>query len=199
MAKRTDDGYIQELIKLGKKIEAFLMQMDDKDNDYTSEVAVKLRILYIPQSGRKCYFTIFQEHFNFEFKVWVRDNPKLEEIKKLMPIHSFNSTIDWLVGGEKSLGLIEAFNETDQILHNGENYSMKDMVKLYANKLGGAHIDEVIPGGKVQLQNLPSFFDKLSIPERAVMSLGQITIPIIKIMLKYVIDKTDSPHITPTN
>lgn len=203
MATLTKEGYLANLLHIKEVLINELDNLNKKqDIFYISEIAIKLRILYLDKSGTEALLKTIENLYGFKINVLVGSSLS-EDIEKglLSPslveslvFNQINSVVSWFGGGhgnKEKVSIFEGINKKEIII-NKNQFSYKDIIEIIADKMGGAHIDKNISDEKL----IPFFNDiligGLSPAFRSIYDLANATIILINMIENYIYSPFDS-------
>lgn len=202
MIELSINEYISHLTIIQSKLNFYLEAIKTGNYGLIPDLALKLRILYMKKSGTKPLLTIIEELLNVQIKVWVRETFD-EELKRKGLEHlidkqtfSYHNEIDyWLVEGTYKSRLIDAINRPKAIKIGENDYSVKDIIEITADKLGGAHIDSKLNTRELSPLTRNISFGDLNPSEHLIIQATIQSIQIIKIILDFYNFKIESDFI----
>lgn len=198
MAYLTKEGYLASLIHIREVLINEIKHLDEnQDLFYISEIAIKLRILYLKKSRTESLLRTIEDFYYFKIKVLVGLSIR-EQIERGflsgsladgMVMNQVNSVASWFREGhghKELVSIFEAINKEDEIIIGEEHFSYKDIIETVADKMGGAHIDEKIPDKKL----IPFFNDiligGLSPAFRTIYDVANASIILINMIEQYI-------------
>jgi len=193
MIELKSNDYIQHLESIHRKLVFFLEAINNGNHDLIVDLALKLRILFMRKSGTEPLFTMIERSLNIELKVWVPETFEEELRRKGLDnlideftFGYFNEIDFWLEIGNSKIGLIDAFNRPKAVKIINHIFSVKQIVEIVADKLGGAHIDPKLDERTLALQSRNISFGGLNISEHTIMQTTKQTIKIIDNLLDFI-------------
>lgn len=204
MAKISNEGYLNQLKDIKDKLADFLSQVENGKTSYIDDISNKLRILYCFKSGRKSLIKTICDLFDLEIKVYVPFSAA-EEIKtnKIvtdgLTMQLTNSAATWFLGGYELIDLFLALERRDVFL-DGEFHSIKHLIEVRADKLGGSHpIDSTVQDRDLapHIENL--LIGGLRIAEQVLYSTAKSSITLINLILHAIQNRKVNQFIQITN
>jgi hypothetical protein len=189
MAELQNEGYLNHLEDIHNKIVDFIDLVNHGKTSYLIDIALKLRLLYMDKSGSPALIKKIQEIYNIEIVVWVR--PTIVELiesgelhESLRPsIYFHNPVTRWLDKGREKQNLFSAFQKESQVIINEYSFSVKKIIEVVADKMGGAHIDQKVADKDLILHNDDVLLANLNFANRTIYDTAITTLEIIKLLL----------------
>ena len=194
--------YIEHLRSIQSRLENFIREFERGNRDYIQDIALKLRILFIHKSVTKALFTTIQTLLGVQIRVWVRES-RDEELKRKgldhlidqQSISCFNEVQFWLEKGDSKTEIIEAINRPKALVIGPYNYSVKKVIEIVADKLGGAHIDPILDKNSLAPQYNGVSFGGLNSSEYFILMTARVSVELIKSVLQFAKDRTETDFI----
>lgn len=189
MAELQNEGYLNHLEDIHNKINDFINLVNQGKTSYLIDIALKIRLLYMDKSGSPALLKKIQEIYNIEIIVWVR--PTIVELiekgelpESLRPaIYFHNPATRWLDKGREKQDLISAFQRESQVIIDEHSYSIKKIIEVVADKMGGAHLDQKVSDKDLILHNDDIMLANLNFANRTIYDTAITTLEIIKLIL----------------
>jgi hypothetical protein len=201
MAELQNEGYLNHLEDIHNKITDFIDLVNQGKISYLIDIALKIRLLYMDKSGSPALLKKIQEIYNIEIIVWVR--PTIVELiekgelpESLRPAMYFhNPATRWLDKGREKQDLISAFQRESQVIINEHSFSVKKIIEVVADKMGGAHLDQKVSDKDLILHNDDIMLANLNLANRTIYDTAITTLEIIKLVLDKIKLKKNSEFI----
>lgn len=209
MANLSSEGYVNHLKDIKIKLVNFLHEIDSGNLSYVIEIAAKLRILYMKKSGNEPLFCILMNKFNFTFQVCLSLTieelmqkgialGKFSEASRDSMTFSFNNhPVNWFDGviAHRKVDIIEAFNKENQINIGSNSFSLRKIVEVIADKMGGAHIDSNVADKDLIVHSDNRKLGGLNIANRVIYDLARMTIQAIEMVEEFIHNKKENAFI----
>jgi hypothetical protein len=191
MGDLTKEGYLKHLIDIKYKISDFMAFIDDDKVSYFNDISLKLRILYMRKSGTNPLLQTIQSLYNFDISVWILYSPAEAVEKGLMKDHGFikqyhNGPMFWFEKGKEMNNIVDAFNRDKAIQIEDHFFSVKKIVEVVADKMGGAHIDEKVSDIDLLPHSNNFLIGNLNLAQRAIYDTAENTVKAISIIEEFI-------------
>lgn len=205
MANLTKEGYLHHLLDIKEKLHDFLQLVNNGKYTYIRDVCLKLRILYISKSREASLLESIQKEFDFKFSVFKSYSISEHIIRGTLPrdfpkpdTEIFTGVSRWFTQTDEMIPLLEAFEKNGTILINGYFFSLKNIIEVIADKMGGAHIDKKIKDIDLIPHAENFLIGNLTIANNIAYIVANQTILLIEHIEKFIETETESIFIKKT-
>jgi hypothetical protein len=153
------------------------------------------------KSGTPALFKKIQQIFGFEIIVWVKPTiveliEKGELSESLRPSSIiYSPALTWLNRGREKQDLISAFQRDAQVIIDNHSFSVKKIVEIVADKMGGAHIDKKVADKDLILHKNDILFNNFNIANKIIFETARTTVEIIGLILEKIENGKESDYI----
>ena len=196
MADLSKEGYLEHLVDIRDKLNDFIELIDQGKLGYFKDISLKLRILYLKKSGTAPLLDTIEDLFDFEMTVWnsysiseAIENGELPSTFPKPSMEMHNGPLMWFgdMGKKKDkIKLIDAFKREKMTLINGHYFSVKRIVEVVADKMGGAHIDKKVDDIDLLPHSIQILLGNLNLANRIVYDVTRQTIKAIDLILEFI-------------
>lgn len=207
MVTITDNEYLEQLFDIRKKLISFYDLIIEKNEiTYIRDISIKLRILLIDKSGRKCLLKEIENILKIDIFVAIRYSLKEKVTKGLLP-YSFlnglifnqtNSVADWFSIDQRTseiISIFEALNRKEELVIDNKEFSYKELIETVADKMGGAHIDKTIDDEKLIPHNKFLLIGGMTVSDRAIFDTCKTIIELINQIEVFINDSKETNFI----
>jgi len=198
MATITDNEYLEQLFDIRKKLVSFSSSIIEKNEiTYIRDISVKLRILLIDKSGRKCLLKEIENILKIDIFVAIKYSLKEKIAKGLLPssfsdgliFNQTNSVATWFNIDQRTseiISIFEALNRKEELVIDNKEFSYKELIETVADKMGGAHVDKTIDDEKLIPHNNNLLIGGMTASDRAIFDTCKTTIELINQIDKFI-------------
>lgn len=203
MATLTSAGYLDHLQKIQHKLSHFIDQVKKGEKHYLSDIALQLRILYLQSSGTQPLIKTIEDLFSIKASVYILWSLKDQVDRGVVPASSaegnvfeqINSSAAWFENGNEMVNVLMAINRANQIKIGNKTFSVRDIIAVYANKLGGAHIDTAVKDADLLPHDQTFLIGGLSSADSAIFHAAKGSVELIERILQFIHDDKDNQFI----
>ncbi len=186
MATLTNEGYLTELLDIKEKLEDFVILISQGRATYFKDVALKLRILYCK---KRPLLKEIELRFLVQCMVAIKYSIEEQVARGMLPASLLDglhfqvkcNASTWFERGHELVPIWIAL-ERDAVILTNESYSLRRIIEVMADRMGGAHIDQSVPDADLKLYNSQTQIGGFSLAESVLFDVARSSIKLIELI-----------------